>query len=76
MKIIKCRICGEKIKKTFIDLGYTPLSNSYLKKNMIKKEKKFPLHALICKKCLLIQLGEFESPKKYFFRVCIFFIIF
>jgi len=66
MKTIKCRICGEKIEKTFIDLGHTPLSNSYLKKNMIKKEKKFPLHALICTKCLLVQLEEFESPKKIF----------
>lgn len=66
MKIIKCRICGELIEKIFIDLGQTPLSNSFLKKNDIRKEKKFPLCALICKKCLLVQLGEFTSPKKIF----------
>ena len=66
MKTIKCRICGEIIEKTFVDLGRTPLSNAYLKKNMIKKEKKFPLHVLICKKCLLVQLEEFESPKNIF----------
>lgn len=66
MKTINCRICGENIKKTFVDLGFTPLSNSYLKKNMLKNEKAFPLHALICKKCLLVQLEEFESPKKIF----------
>ncbi len=66
MKTINCRICREKIWKTFVDLGYTPLSNSYLKKKMIKNEKKFPLHALICTKCMLVQLGEFESPKEIF----------
>ena len=66
MKTINCRICGCKTGKTFVDLGHTPLSNSYLKKNMIKNEKKFPLHALICTKCMLVQLEEFENPKKIF----------
>ena len=66
MKIIKCRICGENVEKTFVDLGYTPLSNSYLKKDMIKRERKIPLHALVCTNCLLVQLKEFESPKNIF----------
>jgi len=66
MKTVNCRICGWKTGKTFVDLGHTPLSNSYLKKNMIKNEKKFPLHALICTKCMLVQLEEFENPKKIF----------
>jgi len=66
MKTINCRICGGKSGKTFVDLGHTPLSNSYLKKNMIKNEKKFPLHALICTKCMLVQLEEFENPKTIF----------
>ena len=66
MKTVNCRICGWKTRKTFVDLGHTPLSNSYLKKNMIKNEKKFPLHALICTKCMLVQLEKFENPKKIF----------
>jgi 2-polyprenyl-3-methyl-5-hydroxy-6-metoxy-1,4-benzoquinol methylase len=66
MKTINCRICGWKTEKTFINLGHTPLSNSYLKKKLIKNEKKFPLHALICTKCMLVQLEEFESAKKIF----------
>jgi len=66
MKTVNCRICGWKTSKTFVDLGHTPLSNSYLKKNMIKNEKKIPLHALICTKCMLVQLEEFENPKKIF----------
>jgi 2-polyprenyl-3-methyl-5-hydroxy-6-metoxy-1,4-benzoquinol methylase len=66
MKTINCRICGWKTEKTFINLGHAPLSNSYLKKKLIKNEKKFPLHALICTKCMLVQLEEFESAKKIF----------
>jgi len=66
MKKIKCRICENRVEKTFVNLGSTPLSNSYLKKNMIVNEKKFPLHALICTKCLLVQLEEFENPENIF----------
>ena len=66
MKTSKCRICEKKLEKTFVNLGYAPLSNSYLKKNMIKNERENPLHVLICTKCLLVQLEEFESPKNIF----------
>ena len=66
MKTVNCRICRRKTGETFVNLGNTPLSNSYLKKNMIKNEKKIPLHALICTKCMLVQLEEFENPKKIF----------
>ena len=66
MKTINCRICGDEAKKTFVNLGKTPLSNSYLKTSMFKREKRIPLHALICEKCFLVQLGEFQSPKQIF----------
>ena len=63
----KCRFCGVILKKIFIDLGKTPLANSYLKSNQIKKpEKKFPLKVFICKNCFLVQLKEYESPKEIF----------
>ena len=35
-----CRFCGFTLKKIFIDLGKTPLANSYLKYNQIKKPEK------------------------------------
>ena len=64
---MKCRFCESKIFTNFIDLGKTPLSNQFLKKvHLKKKEKRFPLHAYICKNCLLVQLDEFESPAKIF----------
>ena len=63
----KCRCCGGILKKIFIDLGKTPLANSYLKYNQIKKpEKKIPLKVFVCKNCFLVQLKEYESPKKIF----------
>jgi 2-polyprenyl-3-methyl-5-hydroxy-6-metoxy-1,4-benzoquinol methylase len=63
----KCRFCNESLKISFIDLGLTPLSNSFLKEqDLKKKEKLYPLHAYICEKCLLVQLEEFEKPEHIF----------
>ena len=64
---MKCRFCKSKEFSNFLDLGKTPLSNSFLKKTELnKKEKIFPLHAFVCNNCLLVQLKEFENPKKIF----------
>lgn len=63
----KCRFCNEILITSFVDLGMTPLSNGFLKKEKLKiKERKFPLHAFICKNCFLVQLEEFEKPKNIF----------
>jgi len=63
----KCRFCNESLKVSFVDLGLSPLSNSFLKERELKnKEKLYPLHAYICEKCLLVQLEEFEKPENIF----------
>jgi hypothetical protein len=64
---MKCRFCETKLEKIFADLGMSPLANSYLiNSNVNKVEKIFPLCAYVCKKCLLVQVEKFESPKKIF----------
>ena len=62
----KCRFCDSVLNIIFIDLGQTPLANSFLKKSEFEKEKSYPLCAYICENCLLVQLEEVESPKKIF----------
>ena len=48
----QCRFCNFTLKEPCIDLGVTPLSNSYLKFNQVKKpEKKYPLQVFVCEKC-------------------------
>lgn len=67
MKIHKCRFCNSQIKTIFINLGETPLSNSFLKYEDLKlSEKKFPLKVLVCEECFLVQIQEFETPNKIF----------
>lgn len=62
-----CRFCGKPLTKTFVDLGMTPLSNSYIKKeNLLKPEMYYPLYVYVCESCFLVQLEQFEIPEKIF----------
>ena len=67
MDFYQCRFCSSELKKIFVDLGNTPLSNSFLKsQNLDKPEKKFSLKVFVCQKCLLVQVPEFETPNEIF----------
>ena len=67
MDFYNCRFCNSQLKKTFLDLGITPLSNSFLKNQDLNKlEKEFPLKVFVCEKCLLVQVPEFETPDEIF----------
>jgi hypothetical protein len=63
----QCRFCNCELKAIFIDLGTSPLSNSFLKHENLKDlEKKFPLKVFVCENCFLVQLPEFETPENIF----------
>lgn len=62
-----CRGCGAKLIRTFVDLGLSPLANSYVPAGKIHDGEIFyPLHAYVCDRCFLVQLEEFESPEAIF----------
>ncbi len=62
-----CRFCGTALDKTFVDLGVSPLANSYIKVNESNRMEPFyPLHVYVCSACLLVQLEEFTSPQSIF----------
>ena len=62
-----CRSCGETLRDTFVDLGMSPLANSYLKPDQLNCEEPFyPLRVLICRCCLLVQVEVFETPDHIF----------
>jgi len=51
----------------FADLGVSPLANSYLTAEALGEPELFyPLRALVCGECLLVQLEEYESPAGIF----------
>ena len=65
-KINNCRICNSRDLKKYLNLGIQPLANSFLKKDEIKHEKKYPLDLLFCNKCTLSQLSVVVNPNLIF----------
>ncbi len=62
-----CRFCDADLKRTFVDLGRSPLANSLLSAEDIERSEAFyPLHAYVCDQCLLVQLQEFAHAENIF----------
>jgi SAM-dependent methyltransferase len=62
-----CRFCGAAVDGVFADLGSSPLANSYLPPERVNgMEPFYPLRALVCGRCFLVQLEEFETPERIF----------
>jgi SAM-dependent methyltransferase len=62
-----CRLCQAPLETTFVDLGMSPLCESYLTVNQLgQMEPYFPLHVLVCSNCFLVQLQEYVKPEHIF----------
>jgi SAM-dependent methyltransferase len=62
-----CRFCGADLRQTFVDLGMSPLCESYPSAaDLNKGEVYYPLHVYVCNECFLVQLEEYESAEKIF----------
>ena len=63
----RCRFCDAPLKHTFVDLGMSPLCESYVSADrMNQMEPFYPLHVFVCERCFLVQLDEFVSPQEIF----------
>jgi SAM-dependent methyltransferase len=61
-----CRFCGGPLAE-FVDLGMSPLCESYLAKDQLNSMEPFyPLAAYVCRDCLLVQLEEYVAPEHIF----------
>lgn len=64
---MNCRFCNKELTHLFVSLGVSPIANSYLtKEELRKKEPFYPLDAYVCDNCFLVQLQEFEDPESIF----------
>ena len=62
-----CRLCGERLTQTFVDLGMSPLCESYVSAEQLDKPETFyPLHVRLCSSCLLVQLPAYVSGEEIF----------
>src|SRR6478735_1071125 len=63
----ECRLCGAKLTRTFVDLGMSPLCESYvLQERLDDPETFYPLHVRLCDSCLLVQLPAYVSGEDIF----------
>jgi SAM-dependent methyltransferase len=66
-KASTCRFCGKPLQFTFVDLGMSPLCESYLSSEQLNQMEPFyPLHVFVCEHCYLVQLEEYVSPEEIF----------
>ena len=64
---MNCRGCGAKLTLTFLDLGMSPIANNLVKDKQLNHQKKsYPLRAMTCEKCSLVQLSEAIPKEKLF----------
>ncbi|MGH2919148.1 MAG: methyltransferase domain-containing protein [Solirubrobacteraceae bacterium] len=62
-----CRFCGAPLEHVFADLGMSPLANSNVPlERATAMEPFYPLCALVCERCRLVQVKDTESPRYIF----------
>ena len=63
----KCRLCGADLTHTFVDLGMSPLCESYVPAERLDGPETFyPLHVRLCESCLLVQIPAYVSGEDIF----------
>lgn len=62
-----CRFCSSPLTHSVVDLGTSPVANDYLRPEALAQPEPFyPLHALVCDQCWLVQLSECQTPERIF----------
>ena len=62
-----CLFCSAPLRQTFVDLGMSPLCESYLPAEALNQVEPFyPLHAYVCERCFLVQVEQYVSPEAIF----------
>lgn len=62
-----CQFCANELTVSLVDLGSTPLANSYLPKDApLAAEQSYPLHARVCSNCRLVQVEAATARENIF----------
>lgn len=64
---MKCRFCGEPVDHIFVDLGMSPLCESFVPPEKVNHMEPFyPLCVHVCSRCYLVQLEQYVSAEEIF----------
>ncbi len=62
-----CRSCGAALTLTLVDLGLSPLANSYVPPARADRpDPVYPLHARVCQACWLVQVDDVVPEAEIF----------
>jgi SAM-dependent methyltransferase len=62
-----CRLCDAPLTRTFVDLGMSPLCESYVPAEKLDEAETFyPLNVRLCDACLLVQLPAYVPGEEIF----------
>ena len=63
----RCLFCREPLRQTLVDLGMSPLCESYVSLEQLNQMEPFyPLHVRVCGNCFLAQVEEYVSAENIF----------
>jgi SAM-dependent methyltransferase len=63
----RCRFCETRLTDTVVDLGMSPLCESFLAADQLNRAESFyPLRVEVCKSCFLVQVGEYVRAEEIF----------
>lgn len=66
-RAVACRSCNTSLSNPFLDLGVSPLANSFVKASASHLPDTFyPLKVYLCPHCFLVQVEEIVSPAEIF----------
>jgi len=64
---MKCRHCFASLEESFLDLGFAPPSNAYLKRaDLTEPERYYPLRLKVCTACWLVQAEAYAHANELF----------
>jgi len=64
---LRCRHCDAPIRHSVVDLGVQPLCESFLPAAMLNQmEPHYPLHAVVCDSCWLVQVDDYVTSEHIF----------
>src|SRR6266545_1664930 len=65
--VADCGFCAAPLHHTFVDLGMSPLCESFLSAEQLNQMEPFyPLHVWVCARCFLVQVEEYVRPEGIF----------
>ena len=65
--VAACLFCHAPLHDTVVDLGKSPLCETYLEPSQLNEMEPFyPLHVYVCRNCWLVQVKEYVAPEGIF----------